>query len=147
MPLSPDAVPLVVAFVALVVGLLGAGVSTVAILQKRAADRRNALWDRSKFAITMSHSSSPVERLLGTDMILMLLDQDELPANDAALLRLAALRAVGEGVATQAGADEFAAMRQSRPVRSGRETPPADLPMDKAVDEAQDDGNEGKRDV
>ena len=114
MALSPGDVPLAVAFVALFVGVLGAVVSAAGILQRQRADRREALWQRSQTAIGMSQSDRPRERLLGTEMIKLLLDQDELTDNDAALLVLAAEAAVGEGDMWSAGVDETDAMRALR---------------------------------
>lgn len=107
-------VPLVLAFVALIVGLLGAGMSAAAIWQKHRSDKREALWQRSQLAVRMSQSSRPTERELGTNMIDTLLMQDELSRNDAALLRLALRFAMVEGNVRGAGSDELAAIRSAR---------------------------------
>jgi hypothetical protein len=111
---DPSDVPLVVAFVALFVGLLGAGMSAAAILQKHHSDKRDALWNRSQVAIALSQSDKPTERELGTNMINMLLDQNELDDNDADLLQLAAQAAMVEGEVLGAGADEVAAIEAVR---------------------------------
>lgn len=114
MHIDPSDVPLVVAFVALFVGLLGAGMSAAAILQKHRSDKRDALWNRSQVAIALSQSDKPAERELGTNMINMLLDQNELDDNDADLLQLAAQAAMVEGEVLGAGADEVAAIEAVR---------------------------------
>ena len=62
MALDPSHIPLVIAFVALFVGLLGAGTSVAAILQKQRSDKPDALWKRSQLAIEMSHRDKPAER-------------------------------------------------------------------------------------
>ena len=110
MALDPSHIPLVIAFVALFVGLLGAGVSVAAILQKQRSDKRDALWKRSQLAIEMSQSDKPAERELGTNMIKMLLDQDQLSDDDADLLQLASQAAVVGGEWLGAGDDEMAAI-------------------------------------
>lgn len=128
--------PLAVAFVALVVGLLGAGMSAVSIWQKHGSDKRDALWQRCQLAVQMSQSADVAERELGTDMINMLLDQDELSRNDAALLRLASTVAVASGGTRGAEGDEVAAMRV---VGTGS--------LDRPLSREDDDDPGGARDV
>lgn len=140
MSFDADTVPLVVALVALFVGVLGAVVSTAGILQRQRADRREALWQRSQAAIAMSQSDRPRERLLGTEMIKLLLDQDELTDNDAALLVLAAEAAVVHGDAISAGVDETDAMRA---LRGGADRDVPGSALDGDTQEAHDEHDEG----
>lgn len=110
MTVSPGDVPLVVAFVALLVGLTGAGVSIAAILQKSRADAREALWERARLAIAMSQSGKPVERELGAEMVGLLLEQGRLSREDAQVLELALGYALAEGTLEDAADDEVAAV-------------------------------------
>ena len=110
MTTSPGYVPLVVAFVALLVGLIGAGKIIAAILQKSRADAREALWERARLAIAMSQSSKPGERELGADMVGLLLEQGRLSREDAQVLELALGHALAEGTLEDAADDEVAAV-------------------------------------
>lgn len=140
MPIDADAVPLVVAFVALVVGLLGAVVSSVAIVQRSRADRREALWERARTAIAMTQSRSPVERRLGTDLVALLLDQGELTQQDAEVLELALGYALAEGSLDDAAQDEVAAVidlseRRPPPVLDSSHAPTDDGPTRGGTDD------------
>jgi hypothetical protein len=118
---DPALATLAVAAVALLVGV-------VTVWQRWAFDRRDALWQRSQWAIDRSLSPDPVQRSLGTEVVSLLLDSGDLTDDDRGVLVAAAEHAALVGEVDDAGDDEvfvLQALEQGAPA-AGRRVAPRD---------------------